>query len=274
MILFNAAAGCHHRRAGGRCALVSCSRRPRRPAASDTSNGTDSRFRAQAGAPLTAADLQSSLGGNDAGVLDNVTFGRLQDAPVRTCHERRSRRKARARRSRDKGGIELSLAAAGDAWQDRGLPQLFGAAASQLRVPSRRRAAGHSAAPTCRTNPVDTFVARLAWRAAGDGGATSRVTTGDDSARSRSPSARLRLPPRALGQARAGSGPEFAQEGRWHLRAWVDGVSPSNAPTSPSAPTRSAVSGVSADVFYGEDGSVMPAKPAKVSLSPFEVRWQ
>ncbi len=36
----------------------------------------------RAGVPLTAADLQASLGGKDVGVMDNVTIGPMKDAPA------------------------------------------------------------------------------------------------------------------------------------------------------------------------------------------------
>ena len=36
----------------------------------------------RAGVPLTAADLQASLGGKDVGVMDNVSIGPVKDAPA------------------------------------------------------------------------------------------------------------------------------------------------------------------------------------------------
>ena len=137
----------------------------------------------------------------------------------------------------------------------------------------RCRASAASSRTCLRPN---SFTARLAWREEGQGGATLRVTSAGET-RSTSAEYETFAFPR-------GRWVRFEQEVVLNapkgadgvLRVWVDGALMIDRGdlvyrTRPGV----TVSGVAADVFYGTaDGSGPAPADTKVSLTPFDMRWQ
>jgi hypothetical protein len=233
----------------------------------------------RAGATLTAADLQSSLGGNDAGVLENLEIGPLKDAPVpRGLNVNLPQGSGSPlSETQPKGGISFP-------WQPRVARGKTAACLSySILLPANFEFHRGGVLPGIRGadlagQSIDGFVARLAWRPDRSGGATLRVVTGEKTEH-------------FLAERETFS---FAR-GRWVkleleavlntpnqadgiLRAWVDGsLAIDRTDMTYRSKPGVAVSGVSADVFYGaEDASISASAPkdTKLSLTPFDLRWQ
>jgi polysaccharide lyase-like protein len=232
----------------------------------------------RAGATLTAADLQASLGGKDVGVIDNITIGPVKDAPAplaisvvvgkATASPQAS--------AESKGGATFP-------WEPRVLQGKTSACLSyQVLLPAnfdfQRGGALPGIGGADAGEQGDKFLARLAWRPKAIGGATVRVTENGAT--------------RTLPAERTGF--EFPR-GKWVkleqevvlntpkksdgvLRVWVDGtLAIDRTDMTYRAKPDVTISGVSVDVFYGSGpDEVQPpaAKDAKVWLTPFEVRWQ
>ncbi len=126
---------------------------------------------------------------------------------------------ARLRLAAPRGGTErrrkLPLAAACRQGQVGGVPQLLGAAAGQLRVPSRRRAAGHP-----RRRSLRPVAGRLRGpHGLAPGPPRRRHLARHHRRENRTVPRRTRvvhLPARALGEARARGRAEYAQAGGRH----------------------------------------------------------
>ena len=233
----------------------------------------------RAGVVLTAADLQSSLAGNDAGVLENLSISPLKDAPapnvLSVSLPKGSGSPLNA--ALPKGGVSFP-------WQPRTVQGKAAACLSySILLPADFEFHRGGVLPGIRGADLsgqseDSFLARPAWRADRRGGASLRVVTGEKT------------------QGLAAEREAFAfPRGRWVklelevvlntpkeadgiLRAWVDGkLAIERTDMSYRTKPGVGVSGVSADVFYGaEDASITAAAPkdTKVSLTPFEIRWQ
>jgi len=233
----------------------------------------------RAGVVLTAADLQSSLGGNDAGVLENLSVGPLKDAPAALVLNVKLPQGSGSPLSetQPKGGVSFP-------WHPRAARGKTAACLSySVLLPASFEFHRGGVLPGIRGadltgQSADGFLARLAWRPDQRGGATLRVTTGEKTER-------------FLAEREAFT---FAR-GRWVkleleavlntpkqadgiLRAWVDGsLAIERTDMAYRSKPGVAVSGVSADVFYGaEDASITASAPkdTKVSLTPFDLRWQ
>ena len=234
----------------------------------------------RAGVVLVAADLQSSLGGNDAGLLENLQIGPLAGAPTRNVISVNLPQGSGSpwSETQPSGGTSFP-------WQPRVtqgktavclsysvlLPESF--AFHRGGVLPGIRGADQSG------QTADGFLARLAWRTDHRGGATLRVTTGDKTER-------------LVAEREAFDFPQ----GRWvkleleavlntpptqangTLRAWADGrLVIDRTDMVYRSKANVAVSGVSADVFYGVEGASPTAaapKDTKLSLTPFDLRWQ
>ena len=232
----------------------------------------------RAGAALTAADLQASLGGKDVGVIDNITIGSVKDAPAPLAIS-----VALVKAAGSAQGAAESKGGATFPWEPRVLQGKTSACLSyQVLLPAsfdfHRGGALPGIGGADAGEQGDKFLARLAWRPKATGGATVRVTENGTSS--------------ALPAEREGF--EFPR-GKWVkleqevvlntpkksdgvLRVWVDGtLAIDRTDMTYRAKPDVTISGVSVDVFYGsspDDVQAASPKDAKVWLTPFEVRWQ
>lgn len=229
----------------------------------------------RSGVPLTPADLQSSLGGNDAGVVENVSISRLDGAPaplgMGVTLPKGSMRPQIAEGI--KGGISFP-------WRPRSIQGKAAACLSYgVLLPENFDSGWGGTLPGIQgadaANPDDTFTARIAWRNGGYGGASARVTHAG--AVQSTPAERDGFP---------------LPKGRWVkleeevilntpkqangvLRVWADGklVVERTDMTYRSKP-ETTVTGAAVDVFYGsEDRNTLAPKDAKVWLTSLQLRW-
>ena len=227
---------------------------------------------------MTAADLQSSLGGKDVGVIENLTIAKVQGAPAAiamTVSLPKGSASPHASTS-PRGRHELSLGDAPPARQDGGVPELQRARACGLPSSAEAGRCRASGGGDAEGRASDGFVARMAWRA--------RRQRRGDTAHQRATAKR---------EAPCADREGFAfPRGRWVkleqevvlntpkqadgiLRVWADGRLAVDR-TDMTYRTRSDVtlSGVAADVFYGtEEGGGLAPADTQVSLTPFELRW-
>ena len=125
---------------------------------------------------LTAADLQSGLGGKDAGVIDNLAIAKLRDAPapiaMTVSLPKGSTLAAHGCAAR--GGMSFP-------WETRLLQGKTAACLSySVFLPGDFPFGRGGALPgisggDAEGRAADGFVARMAWRHGGSGGATLRV---------------------------------------------------------------------------------------------------
>jgi hypothetical protein len=230
----------------------------------------------RAGVVLTAADLQSSLGGKDAGVIDNLAIAKLRDAPAPIAMTVSLPKGSSSPRTSalPRGGMSFP-------WETRLLHGKTAVCLSySVFLPGDFPFGRGGALPgisggDADGRATDGFVARMAWRQGGSGGATLRVMS-DGETRSTPADREGFVFPRGrwvkVEQEVVLNTPKQADG---VLRVWADGRLAVDR-TDMTYRTRPDVtlSGVAADVFYGTDegGGVAPAD-TKVSITPFEVRW-
>jgi len=228
------------------------------------------------GAVLTAADLQTRLGGRDVGLSRNVEIARLQDGPVPVGMAVTLPKEPVA--GPDTAAVDGGLSFP---WEPRALQSQRAVCLSyQVMLPANFDASVGGLLPGIRGadrsgGADDGFVARPAWRASGEGGADQAVRAGSER---RS----LRLEAHGFALSR----------GRWArldqevvlnapnrrdgiYRIWVDGVLVLDRTDLELRATPGiTISGVAASVFYGgEDAIARAPRDTKIWLSPFEVRW-
>ncbi len=231
----------------------------------------------RAGVVLTAADLQSRLGGKDAGVLENVSIARVENGPAPVAMTVSLPKGATSPNasSGPKAGVSFP-------WQPRLVQGKTAACLSySVLLPADFQFARGGVLPGISgvdaADPApDGFVARIVWRDGGHGGASNRTTSAGET-RAAAAEREAFLFPR-------GRWVKFEQEVVLNapkradgiLRLWVDGKltidrTDINYRTKPAV----AISGVAADVYYGfEDGAGAAPKDTKVSMTPFEIRWR
>jgi hypothetical protein len=233
----------------------------------------------RAGVTLTAADLQSGLGGEDAGLLENLSIGPLKGAPAPLVINVKLPQGSGSPMSetQPKGGISFP-------WQPRVARGRTSACLSyDVLLPANFEFHRGGVLPGIRGTDLtgqsnDGFLARLAWRPDAQGGATLLVTGGSKTERVRGEREAFALPRGQWVKLELETVLNTPKQADGTLRAWVDGrlaIDRSDMVyrTKPGV----AVSGVSADVFYGaEDASATAAAPkdTKLSLTPFDFRWQ
>jgi hypothetical protein len=232
----------------------------------------------RAGVVLTAADLQSSLGGNDAGVLENLAIGPDKDAPAPNVLSVRLPRGSGSPLgdTQPKGGISFP-------WQPRAAEGKTAACLTYaVRLPESFEFHRGGVLPGIRGADLsgqsrDGFLARLAWRPDNGGGATLRVTTGAKSERTLAERQAFSFPRGRWVKLELETVLNTPKEANGTLRAWVDSrLAIDRTDMVYRARPEVAVAGVSADVFYGaEDASPTAAAPkdTKLSLTPFDLRW-
>lgn len=228
----------------------------------------------RAGVVLTAADLQSGLGGKDAGVIDNVSIARLKDGPGPIAMTVSLPKGSTSPHDHPRGGMSFP-------WQPRPVQgKTVACLGYNVFLPadfefnrggtlpgiSGREASGQAAA--------DGFTARMAWRPGGVGGASIRVTAGG--ATLGTPAGGFEFPRGRWVKLEQEVVLNTPKQANGVVRVWIDGkLAVERTDVDYRAKADVTVSGVAADVFYGtEDGSGPAPKDAKVSLTPFELRWQ
>lgn len=275
-IVFNAAAGLV-----GVAALVAAVRAVLMPATlapcTERYNSMTAFALERAGAPLTAEDLQASLGGRDVGVIDNVTVAPVKDAPAPLAMS-----VVLAKATAPQQGPAESKGGATFPWEPRVLQGKTSACLSyQVLLPAGfdfQRGGALPGIAGADAGEGDKFLARIAWRPKAAGGATVRITENGT----------MRAFPaeRQAFEFPHGKWVKLEQEVVLNtpknndgvLRVWVDGtLAIDRADMSYRAKPDVTISGVSVDVFYGASpDEVQPALPkeAKVWLTPLEVRWK
>ena len=233
----------------------------------------------RAGVALTAADLQSSLGGNDAGVRENLSVVPLKDAPAPIILNVNLPQGSGSpmREAAPRGGVSFP-------WQPRAARGKSAACLSYaVMLPASFEFHRGGVLPGIRGADLsgqspDAFVARMAWRPDRRGGATLRVTTGEKTERYLAERESFAFPRGRWVKLELEAVLNTPKQADGILRAWVDGaLAIERTDMMYRSKPGVAVSGVSADVFYGaEDASITASAPkdTKLSLTPFDLRWQ
>ncbi len=228
----------------------------------------------RAGVVLTTADLQSSLGGDDAGVIDDVSIAKLPNGPAPVVMTVRMPKGSTSPNGSPKGGMSFP-------WLPRPVQGKTAACLSySVLLPPNFEFNRGGVLPGIRgmepdMPSPDEFTARMVWREDGEGGANLRVASAGET--------------RSLPAYREG----FAiPRGRWVkldqevvlnapkqadgvLRVWIDGALALERTdliyrSKPSV----VVSGVAAEVYYGtSDGAGAAPADTQISLTPFVMRW-
>lgn len=235
------------------------------------------------GAPLSAADLQAKLAGRDRGVIENVSFVRVDGAPAPVAMQVKLGRPAR--RSPDEAQSKSGM---GFTWLPRQLASAQVACLSyEVWLPEDFAFGPGGTLPGLfggeaeqdgdKANSASAFSTRIRWRE--DAGAEIRAASPD--APGGLPFAidpdHVRLPRNRwfrIEQEVALNTPG-AENGE--LRVWVDGKLRSEFKKIAFRKEAAArFLGVVADVHYadGEPKGAAAAKDPIVRLSPFELRWR
>jgi hypothetical protein len=226
------------------------------------------------GVTLSAADLQSSLGGRDLGVIDNLSITSEKNGPVPISMSVRLPKGAASPLSAAdrKGGMSFP-------WEPRSLARASAACVSyDVWLPADFDFARAGRLPGLIGADVagqESFAARILWRPGGGGAASLRTLS---SAEARQPALGLEgfVFPRGqwfkIEQEVVLNTPKQANG---KLVVWIDGTTVGERSdlvfrADPSV----AVTGVAADVFYGgDDTTAIVPRDASIRLSPFELRW-
>jgi hypothetical protein len=233
----------------------------------------------RAGILLTAADLQSSLGGKDVGVIGNVTIAPAKDAPARvamTVSLQKASMSVEGIVTEFKGGTTFP-------WQPRAVQGKTSACLSyHVLLPAdfefHRGGVLPGIAGTDGAEQGDGFTARLAWRPKAGGGVTLRVAENGTT--------RATLVERQIFDLPRGRWVKVEQEVVMNtpkqedgvLRVWIDGsLAVDRSDLSYRTQGSVTVTGVSVDIFRGsgpDDVQATAAKNSKIQLTPLELRWQ
>jgi Polysaccharide lyase 14 len=231
------------------------------------------------GVVLAAADLQSSVGGNDAGLLENLAIGPLKGAPSHNVINVKLPQGSGSpwSETQPKGGISFP-------WQPRATEGKTAVCLSySVLLPESFAFHRGGVLPGIRGTDesgksADGFLARLAWRPDRRGGATLRVTTGDKTERRIAEVEAFDFPQGRWVKLELETVLNAPKESNGILRAWVDGrLAIERTDMVYRSKPGIAISGVSADVFYGAEGASPTAaapRDTTVSLTPFDLRWQ
>jgi hypothetical protein len=233
----------------------------------------------RAGVVLTAADLQSGLAGNDAGVIDNLDIGPAKGAPTPIVLTVKLPQGSGSPSSEvaGKGGVSFP-------WQPRAARGKSAVCLSySVLLPANFEFHRGGVLPGLRGADLsgqseDGFVARPAWRPDQQGGASLRVTVGDKTERTLAEREAFAFPRGRWVKLEIESVLNAPKQSDGILRTWVDGkLAIERTDMLYRYKPGVVFSGVSADLFYGaEDSSASAAAPkdTKVSLTPFDLRWQ
>ena len=223
---------------------------------------------------LTAADLQSSLGGNDAGVIDNVSVAKLKDGPAPVAITVRMPKGSTSPNGSPKGGMSFP-------WLPRSVQGKTAACLSYsvlLPADFQFNRGGalpgiHGAEPDVAS--PDEFTARMVWRESDLGGTNLRLTTAGETRTSAADRESFPLPRGHWVKLEQEVVLNTPKQADGVLRVWVDGAlalerTDLTYRTKPGV----VVSGVAADVFYGTaDGTGAAPADTKISLTPFVMYW-
>jgi hypothetical protein len=231
----------------------------------------------RAGTTLTTADLQSRLGGADAGVLDNLIIGSIKDAPAPLAMTV-SLPKGSATplgSAALKGGISFP-------WQPRSVAGRTSACLSySVFLPAdflfnRGGMLPGISGADASGKTQDGFSARLAWRQGDVGGVTVRSTTGEEVRSISAETDGFAFPRGRWTKVEQEVVLNTPKQADGILRVWIDGqLAVDRASIAYRASPGVTVSGVAANVFYGnDDGAGSAPKDTKIALTPFVIRWQ
>jgi hypothetical protein len=226
------------------------------------------------GVVLTAADLQSSLHGRDAGVIDNVSIARLENGPAPAAITVRLPKGSTTPQGSPHGGMSFP-------WDPRGVQGKTAACLGySVLLPADFAFGRGGTLPGIRgaepdASASDTFTARMAWREQGLGGATLRVTSAGETRSVRAEGESFPFPRGQwvkLEQEVVLNTPKAADG---VLRVWVEGsLALERTGLVFRARPGVTVTGVAADVYYGTpDGGAPAPADTKISLTPFDIRW-
>jgi hypothetical protein len=229
---------------------------------------------ARGGVMLSAADLQSSLGGRDLGVIDNVSITPEKNGPVPVSMSIRLPRGAASPLSaaERKGGMSFP-------WEPRSLARAPAACVSyDVWLPADFDFARAGRLPGLIGADVtgqESFAARILWRPGGAGAATLRTLSLGEA---RQPALGLEgfaLPRGQWFKIEQEVVLNTPKQANGRLVVWIDGTMVAERNDLVFRTDAAvAVTGVAADVFYGgDDAATIVPKDATVRLSPFELRW-
>jgi hypothetical protein len=229
---------------------------------------------ARAGVLLTAADLQSSLGGKDSGVIDNLSITSDASGPVPVSMSVKLSKGAASPLSAadPKGGMSFP-------WEPRSIRNKSAACVTyDVWLPADFDFSRGGRLPGligADAAGAESFAARIVWRPGGTGAATLRTVSGGEA---RQPIAGLEgfaLPRGRWFRIEQEVVLNTPKQANGKLRVWVDGVlAGERSDLLFRSGASVALTGVSADVFYGgDDAAATVPKDATVRLSPFALRW-
>jgi hypothetical protein len=228
------------------------------------------------GAVMTTVDLQATLGGKDLGVGENVTITPVTNAAYPAAMTVSLRKGTTAPQDTAAGGMSFP-------WWPRSLQDRSAAClAYDVLLPAdfdfHRGGTLPGLTGVSASESGDGFSAPLAWRANGRGGVTTRVTQDAETHRFAAERESVALPRGRWVRLEEEVGLNTPKKADGVLRVWVDGsLAVERTNMTYRASPDVVLSGVAADVFYGAgDGNAAAAAPkdSRISLSPFEIRWQ
>jgi hypothetical protein len=246
------------------------------------------------GRMLTPADLQSRVGGKDAGLLENVEILRLAKAPAAVGFKVKL-----PKGSASPTAADLPVGGMSFPWSPRAIQGKAAAClAYDMLLPADFDAHQGGFLPgLAGTEPVgehsESFVARLLWFSGGEGGVSNRVVTSNDQGAAKDTGTGLLAQMQTTNRLDAEPQGFELPRGRWMrieqevvlnkpkvadgvLRVWIDGkLAIDRTDMVFRFDPGVTLSGVAADIHYAGDDAIYAApKDATVLLSPFEIRWQ
>jgi hypothetical protein len=230
----------------------------------------------RAGMVLTAADLQSGLGGKDVGVIESLTIAKVRGAPApiaMTVSLPKGSASPHASAS-VRGGMSFP-------WETRLLQGKTAACLSySVLVPADFPFGRGGVLPGIRGADAegrasDGFAARMAWRHGDGGGATLRTTSDGETRSTRADRDGFTFPRGRWVKLEQEVVLNTPKQADGILRVWADGrLAVDRTDMTYRMRPDVTLSGVAADVFYGtEEGGGLAPADTQVSLTPFEMRW-
>jgi hypothetical protein len=229
---------------------------------------------ARAGVVLSAADVQSGLGGKDLGVIENLSIAAEKDAPAPVIMSVRLPKGAASpfASAERKGGMSFP-------WEPRSLQGASAACVSyDVLLPADFDFMRGGRLPGLIGSDglgQESFAARILWRPSG-GAAAVRTLSGGEVRQSTMGLEEFVFPRGRWFKIEQEVVLNTPKQANGRLTVWVDGTMVGERGDLVFRSDASVgVSGVSAEVFYGgDDAAATVPKDATVRLSPFELRWR
>jgi hypothetical protein len=230
----------------------------------------------RSGVLLVPADLQSGLGGKDAGVVENLGIARVEGAPAPLGMSVNLPKGSLRPHTSDgvKGGVSFP-------WRPRSIQGKTAACLSYgvlLPVAFEFGAGGtlpgiQGADASGRSD--DAFAARVAWRDGGYGGASARTTSVGATTNTIADREGFQFPRGRWVKLEEEVVLNTPRQANGILRVWADGkLVVERTDMTYSTKPETTIAGAAVDVFYGtEDKNASVPKDAKIWLTPLELRW-